>query len=85
MLTRPVVDRDGLGRALDAKLNDWKRLLPLTTYTRADGAPEPDRQHRLLSKERQFRYAQGWRFIPLPVRRPASRIRRTTASGTGFT
>lgn len=27
VLTRPAVDRDGLRRALEAKLTDWKRLL----------------------------------------------------------
>jgi hypothetical protein len=27
ILGRPVVDRDGLRRALDAKLSEWKRLL----------------------------------------------------------
>src|SRR5438445_427740 len=51
------------------------------TYGRLEARP-PSRRSVSLSRPATKR--QGCRFIPLPVSRPASTIRRTTSSGIGL-
>jgi hypothetical protein len=51
------------------------------TYEPLEATAPSDRS---VSLSRTTMKCQGWRFMPLPVSRPASTIRRTTASGIGL-